>query len=218
MGPPVRERLCCPPKQPRFCGGARKITEMDFHPQHPRDAWNCRTSDQRTKPRDGAAKLSAPSLFEIPPYKYADRDENQRQVTQFCQISGGDAQPSRDPEPNTWCVAAKPSKQTDERQSKANRREYIVIDSVEGILGNRGDQKRNAKSQRDLIGKHHSGRQIGQPNQRGHEHDVARSNPIERATAFDADPLTDVEPSGSHNVIKRWLRGFLVRRAAPDLF
>src|SRR5437867_10745335 len=126
---------------------------MGFYPQHPRDAWNCRTSDQRTKRRDGATELSATSLFEIPPCKYADGDEDQRQVTQFCQVSGGDAQPSRNPEPDTWCVAAKPSKQTDERQSKANWRECIVIDSVEGILRNRGDQKRNAESQCDLIWK-----------------------------------------------------------------
>src|SRR6266702_6243917 len=106
---------------------------MGFYPQHPRDAWNCRTSDQPTERRDGTAELSAPSLFEIPPCKYADRDENQWQVNQFCQISGGDAQPSRDPEPNTWCVAAKPSKQTDEHQPERNWRENVIVDSIKCV-------------------------------------------------------------------------------------
>src|SRR5262245_37534029 len=141
---------------------------MEFHPQRPRDAWNCRTSDQRAERGDGAAELSTTSSLEIPPRKYATRDENQRQVTQFCQISGGDAQPGRNPEPDAWSVAANQSKQADERQSEANWREYIVIDPVKGILRNRGDQEWNAESQYDLIGKNHSRCYIGQPNERGH--------------------------------------------------
>src|SRR5205823_11430361 len=191
---------------------------MGFHPEHPRDAWNCRTSDQRAERRDLTAELSATSLFEIPPCKYADRDENQRQVTQFCQISGGDAQTDRNPERDTWWVAANPSKQTDERQSEANWRECIVIDSVKGVLRNRGDQKRNAESQCDLIGENHSRCHVGQPNQCGYENHVEKSNPVKRATVFHAHPLADVKPTSRSDVIKRRLRTFLIRCAAPDFF
>src|SRR5215813_1754141 len=153
MPPPVRELFRCPSKQLRFRGGAGEIAEMRFHPEKPDGDWNPSKNRHCTDRRHRRSKFSCSSFDDAPPRNRAKGDKNQRQIAEFREIRRGDRQTSCDSEKNAWFALGEPLGQTDEHKSETNWREDVITDPIKCVLRHGGDQKRNPKSQRNLVWK-----------------------------------------------------------------